>query len=176
MIEFNNNEYIEIYNPGKHNYVPIRILNKNENGYNAILLPNSKEIKIYDFHLNYGYKKICISEKLLKKLGFKKDEFIYTLGNITIWECLIGEIKNINEPYYLYEFESKFLGFAILNENELKDFKKDFKEIDFNSTNHNIKEKYYFTNSINDVFNHLLKYNFEKCNYEEFDKIILENN
>lgn len=58
MIEFNDNEYIEINNPGKHNYIPIRILNKIENGYNAIFLPNSKEVKIYDYQLiNYGYKK-----------------------------------------------------------------------------------------------------------------------
>lgn len=172
MIEFNDNEYIEIYNPLKHNYVQIRILNKNENGYNAILLQSSKEIKIYDYHLNYGYKKKCISENLLNKLGFKKEGFIYTLGNIKIWECIIGEIKKINEPYYLYEYESRFLGFAILNKNELKEFKKDFHEIDFNSTIHNIKEKYFFTNSINDVFNYLLKHNLKKYNYKEFDKIM----
>jgi len=175
MIEFSNNEYIEINNPGKNNYVPIRILNKGENGYNALLLPNSKEIKIYDYQLiNYGYKKIWISEKLLNELGFKKDGFIYTLGNIIIWECFIGELKNISHPYYLYEYNSKFLGYAILDKNEIEEFKKDYAEIDFNSEKHTIKEKYFFTSSIDDLFNHLLKVKHGKYNYEEFDKIILE--
>jgi len=177
MIEFSNNEYIEINNPGKNNYIPIRILHKNEDGYNAILLPTSKEIKIYNYQLiNYGYKKIWVSEKLLNQLGFKKVGFIYTLGNTIIWECIIGEMKNIIDPYYLYEYKSKFLGYAILKDNEVENFKKDYTKIDFNSTNHEIKEKYFFTSSISDIFNRLLDDGLENYNYKEFDKIILDNN
>lgn len=177
MIEFNTNEYIDIYNPAENNYFPIRILKKNENGYNVLLLPNDKQINIYDYQLNtYGYKKIRISEKLLDKLGFKKTGFIYTLENITIWECLIGELKKLEHPYYLYEYNSKHLGYAFLKENEVEKFKKEYNEIDFDSTNHKIMENYFFTNSINDVFAHLLKHMSEKYNYKEFDKIILSNN
>lgn len=108
-------------------------------------------------------------------MGFKKDKFIYSLGNIIIWECLIGELNNIDHPYYLYEYKSKFLGYTILNKNNIEEFKKDYAEIDFNSTKHEIMEEYFFTSSINDLFNHLLD-KIEKYNYEKFDKIILENN
>lgn len=150
MIEFKTNEYIEIYNPSKHNYIPIRILSKNKNGYDALLLPNSKQVNIYNYQLNtYGYKKIWITEKLLSQLGFKKEGLNYTLEDITIFECLIGELKNIDHPYYLYEFSSKHLGYAILKKNEVDEFIKDYKEIDFNSTNHKITEKYNFTNYYN---------------------------
>lgn len=173
MTDFKPNEYIELYNPGKNNYFPIRILSKNENGYEVMSLRNNKKINISNYYLTrYGYKRIWVSEELLSQLGFKKEGLIYSFENTIIVECLIGEVKIIDHPYYLYEYNSNHLGYAILKKNEIEAFLDDYKKIDFNASNHPIKEKYKFTSLIDEVFAYLIEQNTEELNYEKLDEII----
>lgn len=174
MENFKPNQYIELFNPGKSNYFPIRILEKNDNGYKALILESDKKINVYEYQLKtYGYQDIWITEKLLSQLGFEKKGLVYSRKNIIFWECLIGDLEQIEHPYYLYEFSSKHLGYAILEENEVDQFKKDYKEIEFEDINHKIKEKYFFTNSINDIFKCLMEKEPNNFNYENFDEILL---
>lgn len=174
MTNFKINEYIDLYDPFKNNYLPVRILNKIEDGYFAKSLINDKEFKVNNYKLkNYGYRQKWISEKLLIKLGFEKNKLIYNFENIVIGECLIGELKNIDHPYYLYEYNSKHLGYAILKKNELLEFKQDFKNLLNNPENNEINEKYLITSSINILFKFLLKQEPKRFSYETFDKIII---
>ncbi|NMH89118.1 hypothetical protein [Flavivirga algicola] len=175
MTEIKTNQYIELYNPLRNNYFPVRILNKTQDGYLALSILTDKEINIYNYQLDtYGYRNIWISEKLLSKLDFKKDSLCYTLNDIIIWECLTGELSDIEHPYYLYEYKSKHLGYAILNETEIERFKNDFKAIEYKSNNDGIKSRYSFANSINDILNHLLELKPEEYSYERFDKIFID--
>lgn len=83
-------------------------------------------------------------------------------------------MKQIKQPYYFYEGYSKHLGFAVLNKNEIAQFKNDFKEIDFNEVNHKIKGKYFFASSLNDVFMQLIIKEPNFFNFQIFDKIFLD--
>ncbi|CAA0220261.1 hypothetical protein [Tenacibaculum maritimum] len=171
MSIFETNQYIELYNPLRNNYFPVRILERTKDGYLVHSLIINKEINIYDFQLKtYGYRNTWISQELLERIGFKKDGLIYTLGNIIIWECLTGELNKIDHPYYLYKYKSKHLGYAILSENEIEDFKNDFQKIE----NEKIRERYSFISSMNEVFDYLLEQKPREFSYEKFDKIIID--
>jgi len=176
MEKFKPNTYIELFNPAKNNYFPIRILENTENGYKALILENGKEINVYDYQLKtYGYRNIWINEKILNGLKFKKNGLEYKLNDILLFEGLIGNLKSIDHPFYLFEFSSKHLGFAILNKDELKDFKSDYEKIKYNDNEQTIKEKYTFSSDINDVFTKLTETKSNKFDYDLFDKIIVEN-
>ena len=170
MNKFKTNQYIELYNPLRNNYFPVRILERTNNGYRVRSILINKEINIYDFQLeNYGFRNIWISKELLEKIGFKKEGLIYSFENIIIWECLIGELNKIEHPYYLYEYNSQHLGYVILDENEIENFKADFRNIE----NEKIRKNYTFINSMNDVFNYLMKQKPKQFSYDKFDKIII---
>lgn len=174
MTNFEVNDYIELYDPYKNSYLPVRILKPNEDGYNVKSLINKKEFNIYNYQLiDYGFRKTWISEKLLIKLGFVKDKLIYTSENIVIWECLIGELKKIEDPFYLYETRSKHFGYAIFENSKLPEFKIDFKNLIQNSERKEISEKYLLTSSISILFKYLLKHNSNEFSYETFDNIII---
>ncbi len=174
MENFKPNQYIELFNPGKNNYFPIRILEENDNGYKAIILENDKKINVYEYQLkSYGYRNIWITEKLMNQLGFEKNGLIYSRQNTIVWECLIGDLKQTEHPYYLYEFNSKHLGYVILNADEVDQFREDYNEIEFEAANHKIKEKYSFTSSINDIFTSLMEKAPNDFNYEILDKIVI---
>ncbi|MCG8803974.1 hypothetical protein [Tenacibaculum finnmarkense] len=174
MTNFEVNDYIELYDPFKNSYLPVRILELNEDGYNVKSLINKKEFNIYNYQLmEYGFRNTWISEKLLIKLGFVKDKLIYNFENIVIWECLIGELTKIDHPFYLYESRSKHFGYAIFENNKLLEFKIDFKNLIKNSERNEISEKYLLTSSINILFKYLIKYNSNKFSYEAFDNIII---
>lgn len=170
MNKLEKNQYIELYNPLRNNYFPVRILERIKDGYLVRSLIIDKEINIYDFQLKtYGFRNTWVSQELLERIGFKKDELIYTFENIKICECLTGELNKIDHPYYLYEYKSKHLGYTILTENEIENFKIDFKEIE----NEKVRKHYSFINSMNEVFDYLLKKMPEQFSYEKFDKIIV---
>lgn len=171
MKELETNQYIELYNPLSNNYFPVRILERNSDGYLVRSLFKRKEINIYDFQLKtYGFRNTGISEKLLEKIGFKKEGLVYSFENIRIWECQIGELNKTDHPYHLYEYNSKHLGYAILDDTEIENFKTDFSQIE----NEKVREKYTFVYSINDIFSHLLKKKPGQFTYDEFDKIIID--
>ena len=174
MKNFKINEYINLYDPFKNNYLPVRILERNKDGYNVKALLNDRKFNIYDYQIeNYGFQKNWISEKLLIKLGFEKNGLIYKLDDLIVWECLIGELQNIEHPYYLYEYSSKHLGYAIFKNELLIQFKNDFKNVQLNSKNNIIKDKYLITSSVNTLFESLTKITPEKYNYTIFDKLII---
>ena len=159
MKNFKPNSYIELFNPGRMNYFPVRILEKIDNSYRALNLHNKIEINIYDYQLNkYGFRNIWITEDLLYKLGFVRNDFIFSFENIVIFECIIGDSIYNENPFYLFEFNSKFLGYAIIDNNKKDEFINDYRKIDFNSIDYSIMKKYYFTSLINDVFSHLMEY------------------
>ena len=111
----------------------------------------------------------------MNKIGFEKDGLKYKLNDFLVFEGLIGNLKNTEHPFYLFEFDSKHLGFAILKKEELKAFESDYKKIEFNKKEHPIKEKYFFSSNINDIFLKLMENKRNEFNYEMFDKIIVEN-
>jgi hypothetical protein len=175
MINLNLNEYIDLYDPVKNYYLSVRIIEIEDEGYKCKALSNNKEFKITDYHLkNYGFRRNWISENILNELGFKKNGLLYKLEDIIVWECLIGKLENIEHPYYIYEYSSKHLGYAIFEEHNLIAFQKDFKIVDYNSDNKELIDKYLITSSINVLFEKLIKRNSDKYSYEEFDKIIIK--
>ena len=176
MQKFKSNTYIELFNPATNYYFPIRILENTQNGYKAIILENNKRINVFDYQLKtYGYKNIRINEKILNELGFEKDGLEYRLNDFLLFEGLIGDLKSVDHPFYLFEFNSRHLGFAILNKDELKDFKLNYDKINFNEMEHTIKNKYTFTSNVNDVFSKLIEDNSNEYDYDLFDKIIVKN-
>lgn len=169
------NEYIDLYDPIKNYYLPVRIVSMEDNLFNCKVLSNDKEIRITDYHLkNYGFRKNWITEIMLKDLGFKKNGLLYELESINVWECLIGHLENIKHPYYIYEYSSKHLGYAIFQEHELNKFKDDFQNVSYDSDNKAFKNKYLITSSVNELFKILIKHNPKKYCYEDFDKIIVK--
>src|SRR5690606_25927168 len=159
----------------KNNFFPVRILEGNNNEYRALILANNKKISIYEYQLKtYGYHHIYIADYLLERLGFERDGFNYRYKDIIVCECLIGELQKDDYPFYLYQLRTKHLGYAILNINEILEFQEEYKKIEFDAKNHKIKEKYFFTSRINEVFTHLIKKAPDEFTYEMFDKIFQE--
>lgn len=73
MENINTNDYIELFNPGKNNYFPIRILGKSDNGNKVLILGTGKELNVYEYQLKtYGYRNIWITEEMMIQLGFNK--------------------------------------------------------------------------------------------------------
>lgn len=172
-MKFEIDKYIELYDPFKNRYLPVRILEQNTDGYKVKLIPNGKEINIYNYQIKtYGYRELWISRELLEYLGTEKNGLKTQIDSTIVWECLIGELKNSERNQYIYEFSSKFLGYAIISDDSLKEFMQDFKKIDFNSDNKEFKSKYLISSSANELFNQLKKNKSEKYNFDELDKIV----
>lgn len=175
MKEFETNQYIELYDPFKSRYLPVRILKKNTDGYLVKFISIEKEINIYEYQLkNYGYRELWNSRELLEFLEFKKDGLKNQLGSLIVWECLLGELKNNGNNHFIYEYSSKFLGYALLQENSFDEFEKDFAKLNYNSDSTEFEKKYLISSSANQLFNHLKDINPDKYNIEKIDKIVKE--
>ncbi|WP_272149737.1 hypothetical protein [Tenacibaculum aiptasiae] len=176
MPNLNLNEYIELYNPANNTYFPVRVVKQINQGFNVFSILNSKYIDIYNYQIEkFGYQKTWISKNLLEEIGFTKEGYLYSFENIVVYECLTGELKERDFPSKGYNFYSKHYGYAILNKNQYEEFIIDFREIEFNSSNSKIAEKYFLTCDINDVFETLLKLKNTQFSYEQFDNIILKH-
>lgn len=175
MDNLRTNQYVELFNPLKNSYFPVRIKDKIKEGYRAVSILSGKEINIYYYQLkNYGFRKIWVSDSILKKLNFNKNNLIYKLEDVIIFECLIGKLENVDDPYYLYEYKSKHLGFAILDQDNIEDFKQQFEQMNYDSPEDLIKEQYSFAQSIDDIFKKLIQNKPDQYNFNFFDKIITE--
>lgn len=178
MKNFKSNQFLGLFNPNQNNYFPVRILKRIHSGYRVLVLENKEEIDIYDYQIEtYGYHTIWPTEKLMSQIGFKKENLKYSYKNVIVYECILGNSEKINYliPLHRHYYSSTVhLGFTILDKSESNEFINDCNKIDFKATSYEIKKKYCFINSIDDILSHLI-YKFPKeYNYEIFDKLILD--
>lgn len=182
MKEFEINHYIELYNhyedrylPVEDRYLPVRVLKKNIDWYSVKFISTEKEINIHESKLKkYGYRELWISKELLKLLDFKINGHKNQIDSLIVWECLIGEQNNNSNDHFIYEYRSKFLGYAFLRENSLDEFIKDFAKLDYNSDSAEFEKKYLISSSANELFSHLKEINPMKYSIENIDRIVKE--
>ena len=64
-------EYLEIFDPLKKEYFPIRVISHTEKGIIAKFLKSEVEKEIQYYHIKtYGYKKSFINNEMIKNCGF----------------------------------------------------------------------------------------------------------
>tara|TARA_R110002020_G_scaffold108281_2_gene251056 strand:- start:37862 stop:38395 length:534 start_codon:yes stop_codon:yes gene_type:complete len=128
-MNFQEEEYILLYNPPKYSYFPVRILKIEDEGALVKVLSNSTEKFFFKYYFeNYGYRRPFISSDLIYKCGFHKDDrgLIYRNGDIIIVESYLGKVEAKTDKFDNTEFlrhldiETIFLGFKILNQKDLK--------------------------------------------------------
>lgn len=174
MIKFIKNEYIELYNILTGKYFLVRILNVNQNGYKIKILSKNKIIDIYDDRIrNDNCRKLNISKRLLEKIGFQHDNFIYKFKDTFIYEAMFGNLE-INKPYKIYEYKSKHLGYYLLNNNELEDLNIILKDISILKSKYTDFKKLKRIYSVNDIIQVLVEKYQDELNYETIDKKICE--
>ena len=172
MEEFKPNQYIELYHQGTNDYFPVRILSKTDSGYSVRVLNNGDINNVYNYQLiKYGFRNVLISDGMMKDLGFEKENLIYKLKDINVFECLLRDFNvstdiNSNNIYTI-----ELLGYIILDESGLEKFQDDY-----NLSKNIIREKYTFFYHIDEIFNYLKEYDDLIFNYNKFDEIVLANN
>ncbi|MCT3786921.1 hypothetical protein HZQ67_06025 [Elizabethkingia anophelis] len=165
------NEYLDIFDPIKREYFPIRVISFTEKGILAKFLNPKREREIQLYYIkNYGYKKSFINNELLENCGFKKEnELEYHKENKIIIECLIGQLKPAPYPFYL-GYESNYFGYKFLNSHsDSVKFKEILLSTDIQTSIEDFKSEHSTTTNIETLRD------FINLSNDEFDEIYLEN-
>ena len=167
-------DYLELFNPAKNSYFPIRIKNIKETGLIVKILNTGKECLFQNYYMqNYPYKIPSISHKLLLNCGFvnKNNILVWERDNHVIIECLHGNIRNKNYQNIIFDNSIRFLCFKITKASEYSNFLKLLKE---NLDEENIdefKKKNEIIKTANELFTKLYENGLTNL---ETDKIILK--
>jgi hypothetical protein len=173
-MEFQSGKYLELFNPIKNNYFPVRILEVKETGISVKILSTGSERTFANYYLNnYHYRFPNISHELLKNCGFENHNkgLIWKRGNIIVVECLQGEIKNNDYVTFFINFSSRFLGYKVTTKEALSEFLELLKQTPFDSDSEAFRNQNLTVSFADELFMRLSEFGLKNLNT---DKIILE--
>ena len=163
-------EYLEIFDPLKKEYFPIRVISHTEKGIIAKFLKSEVEKEIQYYHIKtYGYKKSFINNEMIKNCGFTHINGLeYHKDNKIIIEYLIGQINVNPYPFYI-DYDSNYFGYKFLNTHtEYHKFKDILSNTDIHTSNEDFKLKHLTTTQIE-----VLR-DFTNFTNDQFDQIYLK--
>ncbi|WP_419869848.1 hypothetical protein [Chryseobacterium sp. CT-SW4] len=164
------NEYLDIFDPIKKEYFPIRVIAFTEKGISVKFLKSRIEREIQHYHIKtYGYKKSFINNEMIKDCGFTYINGLeYHKENQIIIECLIGQIRVEPYPFYI-DFASNYFGYKFLNNHhDYVNFKEILSNTEINTPVEKFKLEYSTTTQIETLRD------FVNLPDAEFDQIYLE--
>jgi|GEM_PF-3538025 len=163
------NEYLDIFDPLKKIYFPIRVISFTEKGIIAKFIKSNidKEIQYYQIN-NYGFKKSYITDEMIINCGFvHKNGLEYYKENQIIIDCLIGKIELNPYPIYL-DYESNYFGYKFLQDiGEYDVFKEILKNTEISTPSQDFKLEYSTTTKVEDLRD------FTNFNNDQFDEVYL---
>ncbi|TVZ26585.1 hypothetical protein JM83_3226 [Gillisia sp. Hel_I_86] len=170
--------YIELYNPLKYNFFPVRILESDSNRIKVKILSTEKDRYFDNYYLDqFGFRIPFISEKLINYCGFNRIDKSPIFNNkdydLSIIECYQGKIDR-NQFLRTLDIETRFLGFKILEKNKEEEFIEILKKLPFNCDFKSFQKENKLINSgnANILFKKLNEFGINDINT---DKIILES-
>lgn len=175
MFNFKINDYIEIYNPATTKYFPVRILNSLEKGYEVTLLDQNKTFILSYYQLKrYGFQKIWITDDILKSLSFSNDGYLFNFKEIYIFYCILPKFEKTQDPFFLFGYSSSFLGYRIFKQEDLINFKQDWKKAIDEKNESILESNYTCINEINELLRNSIFSNSHQLEREEIDNLILK--
>jgi len=165
-MSYKANEYLEVFDPTKKEFFPVRIVETTLDGIICYFLNLKREKKIYKFSLEtYGYMKPSITDELIINCGFEQNNIQFVKENKIVIKCIVGDLKESVFPYYA-DFSYNVFGYKFIHSEEelteiikiLQTTKVDKSSLEFSEENEStfrIEKLRDYCNIDNDIFDNL---------------------
>ena len=112
------NEYLEIFDPIKKSFFPVRIIELASDGIICHFLNSKINKKIYNFSLKtYGYIKPSVTDDLIINCGYKQNNIQFIMDDKIVVKCIVGEFKESIFPYYA-DFSYNIFGYKLIHKKD----------------------------------------------------------
>jgi len=164
------NEYLEIFDPIRKSFFPVRVTEILSDGILCRFLNSKKERKIFNYSLEtYGYMEPSLNDNLIIDCGYTQNNIQFISENRTIVKCIVGELKESIFPYYA-DFSYNVFGYKFIEtDDELVNIIEILKNTGPEKNNLEFKEEN------NSTFRIEKLRDYSKIDNETFDDIYLKN-